>query len=183
MKIQREELINDLVQRMQSATEVAKALRELPFDKLNKKPGPQAWSALECFEHLNLYGDFYIPEIEKRILKQKVTPNEVVFRSGIIGNYFANLMLAENGKMKKMKSPKDKNPINSTLTLTTIDRFLKQQEHLLSLLERSKKIDLTGTKTSISLASFIQLRLGDTLRFVIYHIQRHVQQAQRAIRD
>ena len=78
-----------------------------------------------------------------------------------------------------MKSPKDKNPSHSTLTRLTIDRFLKQQELLQSLLLQSKRVDLQRTKTAISLSKLIRLRLGDTFRFFVYHIERHVLQAER----
>ena len=78
-----------------------------------------------------------------------------------------------------MKTPKDKDPINSTLTVTTIDRLLKQLERLRILLNQSRTANLTKLKTPISLTNFIKLRLGDTLRFVVYHIERHILQAQK----
>jgi hypothetical protein len=91
-------------------------------------------------------------------------------------------MKVKNGEVKKMQSPKDKNPINSQLSVTTIDRFLKQQQLLASLLTQSKTINLTKTKTAISLSSLIKLRLGDTFRFLVYHIDRHIQQAERVLK-
>jgi hypothetical protein len=92
-------------------------------------------------------------------------------------------MEVKDGKIKKMKSPKDKNPSRTALSITTINRFLKQQEQLLNLLQRSRGIDLTRTKTAISLSKFIRLRLGDTLRFYTYHIERHVWQAEGVMKE
>ena len=132
-------------------------------------------------EHLNLYGDYYLPEIQKQMLSSTPSAGPGVFKSGWLGNYFANLMKAVPGTMKKMKSPKDKNPVNAKLTITTIDRFLKQQEMLKSLLLQASGCDLVKTKTAISLSRFVRLRLGDTLRFFVYHIERHVMQAQRLV--
>jgi len=80
-----------------------------------------------------------------------------------------------------MKTPIDKNPLGSQLSVTTIDRFLKQQEMLRSLLERARHIDLTKTKVPISLTKFIRLRLGDTFRFFVYHIERHIRQAENVL--
>ena len=105
------------------------------------------------------------------------------FKSGILGNYFANLMEVKDGKITKMKSPKDKNPSNNHLSITTINRFLKQQERLVSLLNQCRSIDLTKTKAAISLTNLVKLRLGDTLRFYCYHIERHVFQAERALEE
>ena len=181
MTINREELISDLLARTEGATAKVKALKHLTTEELNAREFEGRWSALECIEHLNLYGDFYLPEIESRILKQQPSPAATVFRSGIIGNYFAGLMQVKNGKLTKMSSPADKNPIGSELSPTTLDRFLKQQERLKALLEESRSIDLTKTKSAISLSRWITLRLGDTFRFFVYHIERHVQQAENTL--
>ncbi|WP_317044615.1 DinB family protein [Chryseobacterium geocarposphaerae] len=58
---------------------------------------------------------------------------------------------------------------------------MKQQEQMLDLLKNAQNVDLNKTKTGISISSLIRLKLGDTFRFVIYHNQRHVQQAKRVL--
>ena len=182
MQIENNKLIDDLLRRMEICKRTVKEFESLPINKLQFKNG-ERWSALECLEHLNLYGDFYLVEIEKRII---TTPRKNVstkFKSGILGNYFANLMEVKDGKITKMKSPKDKNPSRSPLSITTISRFLKQQERLVSLLNECRSIDLSKTRAAISLTNLIKLRLGDTLRFYCYHIERHVLQAQRALEE
>jgi hypothetical protein len=179
MQIPTHLLIEDLLNRTEKSTKIVTGFKELNIEQLNYKQSATAWSILECIEHLNLYGDFYLVEIEKQILAHKTTTPQPVFTSGPIGNYFANLMLVKDGKVKKMKSPKDKNPANTRLTIMTIDRFLKQQERLKSLLSQAQNVDLTKTKAAISLTKLIKLRLGDTFRFFVYHIERHVLQAER----
>lgn len=182
MQIENNILIDDLVKRTERSTDKVRVFETLPIAQLQHKQGNQ-WSILECLEHLNLYGDFYLPEIEKQIIANQHKPASGTFESGLVGNYFANLMEVKDGKIKKMKSPKDKNPSHTTLSITTISRFLKQQERLLNLLQQSRKVDLTRTKTAISLSSLIRLRLGDTLRFYTYHIERHVWQAERIMKE
>jgi len=88
-------------------------------------------------------------------------------------------MKANHGKMKKMKSPKDKDPINSILSVLVIDRFLKQAEKLKLLLNQGRTVDLGKTRVPISLTKLIKLKLGDTYRFYVYHIERHIWQAQK----
>ena len=73
---------------------------------LTWKEKTDSWSILECLEHLNLYGDFYLPQMEKSI-KNTTFKNENEFRSGLLGNYFAKTMLPEE-KLNKMKTFKDK---------------------------------------------------------------------------
>ncbi|MBK6952324.1 MAG: DinB family protein [Crocinitomicaceae bacterium] len=181
MKTENKILINDLLARMNQATQRANALKEKTLEHLNHKSSAQSWSALQCIEHLNLYGDFYLPEIEKQLAGKPKVNAKTIFKSGVIGNYFANLMLPKKtGSLKKMKAPVDKTPASSDLTLLSIDRFLKQAEKLKQLLQQAEQVDLTKTKTAISLTKMIRLRMGDTLRFVVYHIERHLAQAERA---
>lgn len=178
MKARQGVVIEELLHLTDCAIKGAQAFKELSGEDLNAKKDQTQWSILECLEHLNLYGDFYLPEIEKQLLKGAKASDNSIFKSGVIGNYFTNLMKANDGKMK---SPKDKNPINSKLSAITIDRFLKQSETLKVLLNQGRNVDLTKTKAAISLSSMIKLRLGDTFRFYVYHIERHVLQAQRNI--
>jgi hypothetical protein len=87
--------------------------------------------------------------------------------------------LPKNGKIQKMKTFKDKNPIHSQLSPMTLDRFLKQQDRLLQLLQQAENINLTKTRTAISITKWLTLRLGDTFRFFIFHIERHIEQAEQ----
>jgi hypothetical protein len=54
----------------------------------------------------------------------------------------------------------------------------KQQRQILTLLETEKKVDLRKIKIRTTLP-ILKFRLGDTLRFVIYHVNRHLVQAKR----
>ena len=76
-----------------------------------------------------------------------------------------------------MKTLKVNNPLGSRLDKNTIDRFICQQKEYLELIETSKHINLTKTKTAISISKFIKLRLGDTFRFITAHNERHLLQA------
>ncbi|GAB2760491.1 DinB family protein [Salinimicrobium soli] len=179
MKIASDKLIEDLIKRTRHNIAQAEKLRTRSLADLNEKRTPTSWSALECLEHLNLYGDFYLPEIKTRLSNNQTTA-EPLFKAGILGNYFANAMLPSEN-MHKMKTFKDKNPNGSSLRKTCIDRFLSQQEQLLELLERSRKFSLNKTKTAVSISKFIKLKLGDTFRVLIYHNQRHILQAYKAV--
>lgn len=181
MQIKKEQLITELLGLTEQAVIAVRKFKTLNNSQLNFKNTTEQWSILECIEHLNLYGDFYLPEMQKQLLKTTHKEDFPFFKPGIIGNYFAGLMKTKNGNIKKMKSPKDKNPANSTLSITTLHRFLKQQQLLQSLLNQASTANLTKIKTAISLSKFIKLRLGDTLRFYVYHIERHVLQAEKMI--
>lgn len=179
MKITNHELIHELLEITAANLESTKQLKTLSETELNFRNSEKEWSILECIEHLNLYGDYYLPEIQKQLLVGKTVPTTTVFETGMIGNWFTNMMKVKEGKVKKMKSPKDKNPHHSALTPVTIDRFIKQLESLQRFLHDATRIDLIKAKTPISISKLIKLRLGDTLRFLVYHNERHVLQAER----
>jgi hypothetical protein len=174
-----QELLNDLTARINNNIVRCEKLITFPLAALNKKENATSWSALECIEHLNLYDDFYIPEITKRISENKTT-STLHFKSGWLGNYFAISMLPKKNGIQKMKTFKDKNPINSNLNINSIDKFIQNQQAMLVLIDKAKSVNLKKVKTNISISSMIKLRLGDTLRFITYHYERHLNQAEKA---
>ncbi|MFN3917131.1 MAG: DinB family protein [Flavobacteriales bacterium] len=176
MKKDAHQLLNELTGELKGILTTIVELKQLPPKQLNYKPSPEIWSILECVEHLNLYGDFYLPKIEQTILQSKHTEkSNYIFKSGILGNYFAKSMLPKQGVIKnKMKTFTDKNPANSNLTTICLDRFVKQIEKMIHLLEMAKTVNISKTKTAISISKLIRLKLGDTFRFNINHIHRHM---------
>lgn len=182
MKLDTEQLINELQALTQTNSTEVKSFEELSDDQLNFKPNADSWSVLECIEHLNRYGNFYLPEIEKQILGSTHGGPMKFFKPGILGNYFVRIIRYNEKGIKKMQAKKEMNAANSKLDRRTLDQFVKQQQKMLTLLEQSRKMNLTRIRTAISISNFVKLRLGDTLRFMAYHNERHVIQAQRVIK-
>lgn len=142
---------------------------------LNTRPQPASWSILECIEHLNRYGHFYIPEIAIKISTSPYHSPSPTFKSGYFGNYFAKRLLPKV-KLNKRKTPRAMNPSNSKLNRSVLTIFIQQQNSLIALLEQAKTIDLNRTKTSTLFGSWVKLRLGDTLKIVVFHNLRHLEQ-------
>lgn len=179
-------LIDDLQQQTELFLE--KAIAEWQMispSKLLRQPGEGKWSAAQCLEHLNSYGRYYYPAIEKAIeeAKQKGWTATGQFTAGWLGNYFTNLMKPQTGgkKMKKLSAPKNHTPVPDLDSDKVISEFIEQQEKLLSLLEQARKINLEKAKVPISISKFIRLKLGDTFMFLVAHNHRHILQAERAI--
>ncbi|MEM7104914.1 MAG: DinB family protein [Bacteroidota bacterium] len=179
MKIEQSQLINDLIALSQQVLATTKTFKHLPYEALNFKPDHNTWSILECIEHLNRYGRFYLPEIEDQLLKSTPISKDRIFRSGFLGTYFVKLVRADNPK--KMKAPREMDTTGSTLKSNVIDQFVKQLETLIILMDQSKTANLNTIKTAISLTRFVRLRLGDTLRFLVHHNERHINQAKRVM--
>ena len=179
MKIERTQLLDDLMSRTLNIIDQVQRIKSKGVKSLNHKAHKESWSALECLEHLNRYGRFYIPEMSKQIGNAKKS-STAMFKSGWAGNYFAKSMIPSED-MKLMKTFASMNPTDSKLEDSVIDEFLAQQHQIIEILDKAREIDLIKTKTSISISKLIKLRLGDTLRIVIYHNERHIEQAKRAL--
>jgi uncharacterized damage-inducible protein DinB len=175
--MQSENLIQSLLEQTRQIINQIEKLKNHELQTLTWKENETSWSILECLEHLNLYGDFYLPQLEKEI-KNSTTTTDIEFKSGMLGNYFAKSMLPKEN-LNKMKTFKDKNPLNADLDKTVIDKFINQQIKLLDLLNQSRNVSLNKVKIQTSISSLIKLRLGDTFQFFINHIIRHLEQIDR----
>ena len=175
--MQFENLIQSLLEQTRQIINQIEKLKTYELQTLTWKENETSWSILECLEHLNLYGDFYLPEMENKI-KNSTTKTDIEFKNGILGNYFAKSMLPKE-KLNKMKTFKDKNPLNADLDKTVIDKFINQQIKLLDLLNQSRNVSLNKVKIQTSISSLIKLKLGDTFQFFINHIIRHLKQIDR----
>lgn len=152
------------------------------LSRQNFKINEKSWNALECLEHLNLYGSFYIPEFKKGLRKAAVENPKVkaTFNSGWVGNYLADMMkITRQGEIKKYSTFKSKNPIYTSLLPNVAERFLAQQHETKTILQQAHTADL-DIKIPITLP-LIKLKFGDALRFFVYHNERHVVQALRAL--
>ncbi|WP_346317252.1 DinB family protein [Chitinophaga sp. YIM B06452] len=152
---------------------------------LLQQPAPGSWSAAQCLDHLNGYGRFYLPALEQAINKAEKNNWTALpqFRSGWLGNYFANLMQPKpDGALRsKMSTPKGHRPTPQLDPGAVLAEFISQQEKMLSLLQRAAKINITRLRVPTSLSSLLKLNAGDTFRFLIAHQQRHMLQALRAV--
>ena len=169
-----ENLIDLLSERTNGFRAVAEKLSHYDLPQLNWRPSPNSWTILECLEHLNLYGEFYLPQIEQKINTSK-TKSELHFKPGLLGNYFAQSILPKKNA-KKIKTFKVNNPIHQKIDKSTIEKFITQQNQLLTILQDSREVSLNKVKITTSISSLISLKLGDTFLFLTNHIERHLNQ-------
>ncbi len=151
--------------------------QNLPEQLLLQPAANGGWSIAQCLEHLNRYGDYYLPAIAQQ-LAAAGAKNPDTFRGSWLGSYFTRMMDPATGA-KKVKAFKAYIPPPQLDAYAVVAAFLHQQEQLLRLLERGRDADLDGLKVPVSIARWIRLKLGDVFQFVIAHNERHMQQAVR----
>lgn len=179
MKIIILELQTELQKINEENSQFISSLIKEEWESVSFRPAMNKWNCLEVAQHLNLYFQFYLPAIKENLIQRR-TLNKQFYRTGIVGNYFANLMKPENTG-KGMKTMKDKDPIHSPLTAEVL---LELQNHFIDfglMLQQLSNFDLDQTKVAISITNLLKLKLGDVLRFLSYHNQRHIYQMKNLI--
>jgi len=83
-------------------------------------------------------------------------------------------------KLNKMKTFKDKNPLNAPLDPSVIEVCIQQQIKMMELIERSRQVSL-DIRVDTSLSKLLRLKLGDTFQFVINHNLRHMEQIKNVL--
>ena len=156
-----------------------------PPAALLKPPAPGSWSVIQCLDHLNSYGHYYLPQLEAALEKgeRKGLAARPEFKSRWFGNYFTNLMQPKpDGALKsRMNAPRGHRPVPQPDAAMVLAEFEVQQQRLLQLLTRAQQTDIGRLRVPTSLTSLLKLSAGDTFRFLIAHEQRHMLQALRAL--
>jgi len=177
--LNKQELLTELKNRTTAHREQVVNFQSFSKNQLNYRTNPDSWTLLENIEHLNLYAEFYVPVIEQTIKQSKKTDTKT-FTPGWLGNKFAISMLPRS-KMKAINTFKSKNPINSDLTAETLKTFFEYLDRLDLALDKCKAISL-NKYTSITIP-LLKIKLGDTLRVVVYHHERHMKQIDKLLKS
>ncbi len=174
MKIKSNELIEQLQADVRQLILTAGYLRTENIRVLTLQPAAGKWSVAQVLEHLNSYGRYYLPAIEKSMTHSTLQATGW-FKPGWLGDYFTKIMRpGVDGKIaNKMKAPKDHTPVLVLDINAVINTFMEQQRTLLNLLEDARRKDIGKIRTPISISRFIKLKTGDTFRFLVAHEQRH----------
>lgn len=164
----------------ENVANVKKSVGKLSESQLSWRPNPGIWSVQEILAHLNEYANYYHPTIRRKIKVTRFTSTKEGFVSSPLGrSAWKSMKLGNaNNVKRKFKAPKDYNPtiVPSLVKGTELFDFLKSQEALLMIIEKSQTVNMRRVKIPISMSKIVRLRLGDALLFVVYHNQRHVQQ-------
>jgi uncharacterized damage-inducible protein DinB len=162
----------------QQISEVVAKYQNLSTGDLSRPAADGGWSVAECFWHLNSYGNYYLPAIEKGLSEKHIMYNS--FSSTWLGSWFTRSM-QPGPQMKKMKAFKDHRPPQEVNPHAAVAEFIQQQEKLLMLLRQARTSDLNRVRIGISILSWVKMRLGDVFQFLIVHQERHLQQAARVL--
>jgi hypothetical protein len=162
----------------QHIMEAVSHFQNLPESVLLEPAKDGGWSIAQCLDHLNGYGDYYLPQIKKGLETTARYPLKSTFKSSWLGSYFTRMMEPETGK-RKMKAFKNHIPPPHLDAYAVVATFIQQQETLLQYLKQARGTDLNKISIPLSIAKFVKMNIGDVFQFLIAHNERHIRQAKR----
>lgn len=158
-------------------------IKSVPLKILNIKPSIKSWSAIECIEHLNQIGLFYVSEFERVVQLVTNVNKEESTQSTFMGRLMLSLMLPKKDNVTfKMKTFKQFKPIEINEN-ECINGFINQLERIKRVLKEIDSIEISDVKINSAIGSYLKFNLSDALQFVIAHIERHLIQAVKAKRS
>jgi hypothetical protein len=177
----RQGLIAELLDRTELLRANTKPFLRLTEEQLLYRPGPGKWSIAEIYAHLNLSLDQYT-----RLILSKITlaPDHPIdtYHSSWLGDWlYDRIMPRSDGSIPRLRAPAAQLPDVSTLDgRETLETFQRHCDALDDILRHVWTKDLRRIRIPYSGKGLIRLRLGDLLRFIVAHCERHLLQAQRS---
>lgn len=180
-EVNQKQLLETLENRVEShLSQAIRHFQNLDDTTLLRPAANGGWSIAQCLQHLNSYGDYYFPLMDKSLKNANNQPIKSDFESSWLGSYFIKMMEPETGK-KKYKAFKGHIPAADLDAQAVVATFIQQQEWLLELLKKAQTTDLNAIRIPISITRLVRLKLGDVFQFIIAHNERHIQQAMRLL--
>jgi hypothetical protein len=175
-------LITELLDRTELIKASTQPFLRLANDQLHHRPGPGKWSIIEIFGHLNITHDIYIRCILSRITLAPDVVSES-YRSGWLGDWvYAKIMPRPDGSVFKLKALKSHYAANGIVDgKEVLESFLRKCDAIDDILRHVSTKDLQRIKIPFSFSRVLRLRLGDNLRYLVAHSERHLLQAQRVL--
>jgi len=179
-KMKQSALLEHLIKVSEELNTEAEFIDHLSIEQLTQRPNADAWNALECFEHVNLYIDIYNEFIEDALRKANLIDEDQEIRRGYFGNMFINMMEPKEKGIKKMNTFKSKNPMGKSINKSVVQHFIKSNSKTIEFLKEAKSKDIQTVKCKLALP-LLKLKLSDAIHFLIAHNQRHMQQIRAAV--
>lgn len=178
-------LLDDLIDRARNSRDAVHRFRTgESAERLLARPAPDAWSAAECIDHLNVTNRHYVDALEATLADTapSASPPRTYRPGWILGDRMVQGVdpdaLDQKRSAPSFMQPTDPADLDVDAVCAT---YLDHADRLLDVLDTARNHDLGGVRVPSSIAFWIRLKLGDVLRLLVLHDQRHLIQARRAL--
>ncbi len=170
-----------LISELQSATErVDKMQREYSSEQLQRKPGPERWSAIECIWHLNWTSEKMIENIRQALVVIKSKPNHSgKYHLDPMG-WFLVKSLSPINRIAKFKTTAPFVSQSSLNISEVLGRFLELQSDMVNLVRESDGLPLGIGKVQSPFHAQVRYNIYSAFCVTAVHEHRHLDQAERA---
>jgi hypothetical protein len=170
------EFLDDLKVRNQDIREIVQT-QFIPLDQVARttQPAPGEWCVDQCFEHLVITFDSFLPQVTQGLYRGIGTIPVERFKP----SWFASLTPYRN-----LFNPKQKTKTLPYMTPSehyypeVFERFLAQKDRLSNMLDEATEADL---QVRCWYLKFAPINLGDYFELYVLHDELHIDQAQRAL--
>lgn len=150
----------------------------LTLKQLNWKPSPKKWSVAECLEHIYIVDGLYLEQMRDKIAKGKEAKQ--AYQSGIMGRMMIKSM---KNRIIIAKTFAIMTPTQSSYDETVITNILNRFKEMKAIVEDARAVNIQKIKIVSVASSWIRVRLGDHLGFLIAHDERHINQALELLKN
>jgi hypothetical protein len=160
------------------SSQVQKEFSGLNLIQLNYKPGIVKWSIAQCFDHLIVTSETYVP-VFKKLSSDTFKMSFIQRFNPLTGLFGKKILQAMKTDSSRSNAPSIFHPSESDIPVDIIDRFLTSQRELGSLFVIFEKKRLENQVISSPLSKLVTLKLADAMDIIIEHEKRHLRQARR----
>lgn len=172
--------LSDLADRTELINATTGKLLQLPETALQYKPSDSGWSISEIYHHLNLVNGPCISEILKKMNRTQEMETDFFKTSWVADWVYEKVKPKENGGLFRIGTtkylrlfPEDTHPQKP------LKDFLEHQDTLHDILNHSSTCNLQKLRIPFFFMKTFHFRLGDTLRLLVAHNERHMLQARK----
>ena len=156
-------------------------LATLPVSKMQRRPAPRAWTALEALQHLNRFNLDYLQLVEAAVEHPRAQPPFFSFVAPGMARWVADWALPGAATIKLPTLP-SMNPRREALDLSVVTAARQNLHRLGRAITASKSLDTDRVTIPTAELKIVRFPLGEALRMLVNHDRRHIGQAERATR-
>ena len=174
--------IDGFIAEIQAITEDAmKAFGNMRPAQLNWKPSAEQWSVGQCFDHLIVTNDCFIPVMVK--VAAGTYKSSLWARVSPLSGFFGRLVLKtlDPEKGRKTKAPRVFEPARSDVDPNVMVKFVGRQSEVAIYMRATETagVDLRGLKVTSPVSPVATYSLLDAYRIIVAHERKHFEQARR----
>jgi hypothetical protein len=163
------------------AREVQATFGGLIDHQLNWRPGLNRWSVAQCFVHLLMTNELMFRASEDAL--KGTAPASLWRRLPFLPRIFGPMLIRSQSptSARKFVASPNAQPATSDIPADVVHRFVDQQRHAVSLVERLDEPSAARAIMTSPFAKVVTYSVLDGWRLVVAHDRRHMEQARRVM--